>query len=60
MQYNEYYGSAYNFEVGYLEGLRYAMLMLAQFADLDDVRTQLGELIRNQLDSVKKELPEEE
>jgi|TARA_B100001094_G_scaffold257241_1_gene256723 hypothetical protein len=59
MQYNEYYGSAYNFEVGYLEGLRYAMLMLAQFADLDDVRTQLGELIRNQLDSVKKELPEE-
>ena len=59
MQYNEYYGSAYNFEVGYLEGLRYAMLMLAQFADLDDVRTQLVELIRNQLDSVKKELPEE-
>ena len=59
MQYNEYYGSAYNFEVGYLEGLRYAMLMLAQFADLDDVRTQLGELIRNQLDSAKKELPEE-
>lgn len=59
MQYNEYYGSAYNFEVGYLEGLRYAMLMLAQFADLDDARTQLRELIRNQLDSVKKELPEE-
>ena len=35
------------------------MLMLAQFADLDDARTQLRELIRNQLDSVKKELPEE-
>jgi hypothetical protein len=43
MQYNEYYGSAYNFEVGYLEALR----------------TQLGELIREQLASVKKELPEE-
>jgi hypothetical protein len=60
MQYNEYYGSAYNFEVGYLEGLRYAMLTLAQFADLDAARTQLGELIRNQLEAVKKELPEEE
>lgn len=60
MQYNEYYGSAYNFEVGYLEGLRHAMLTLAERADLDAARTRLGELIRNQLDSVKQELPKEE
>lgn len=60
MQYNEYYGSAYNFEVGYLEGLRYAMLTLAGLADLDAARTQLGELIHKQLDSVKQELPKEE
>jgi hypothetical protein len=59
MQYNEYYGSAYNFVVGYLEALRFAMQLLGQSADLDVVRTQLGELIREQLASVKKELPEE-
>lgn len=60
MRYNEYYGSAYNFEVGYLEGLRSVSLMLAQTKSLEDALIHISEMLAEQVKSVQDEIPNEE
>ncbi len=60
MRYNEYYGSAYNFEVGYLEALRTVSRLLAASTDLESVREFVDEMVNEQVQSVKDELPNEE
>lgn len=59
MRYNEYYGSAYNFEVGYLEALRSVSIMLLNSADLETVQNLLNEMIVAQKEEVRQQLPED-
>ncbi len=60
MRYNEHYGNAYNFEVGYLEALRNVSRLLAASTDLETVREFVNEMVNEQVQSVKDELPNEE
>ena len=60
MQYNEYYGSCYNYEVGYLEALRSVSRLLAACTYLETVREFVDEMINEQVQLVKDELPNEE
>ena len=60
MQYNEYYGSAYNFEVGYLEGLRTVSRLLAAAVDLETAQNLLNELIVTQKEETRQQIPEED
>ena len=60
MQYNEHYGSAYNYEVGYLEALRSVSMMLARTRSLEDAQAHLSDMLSEQVKSVKDEIPNEE
>jgi hypothetical protein len=60
MRYNEYYGSAYNFEVGYLEALRTVSRLLAAAVDLETAQNLLNELIVTQKEETRQQIPEED
>ena len=60
MQYNEHYGSAYNYEVGYLEALRSVSRLLAASTDLETVREFVDEMIDEQKKETREQLPEED
>ena len=56
--YEESYGPAYNYEVGYLEGLREALRIV--FNEIDEPLTDvIRKRIEEQKDSVKEEMPDE-
>jgi hypothetical protein len=56
--YEESYGPAYNYEVGYLDGLRAALLIV-----LNEIHEPLSDAIRKRIEeqkeSVKEEIPDE-
>ena len=60
MRYNEHYGSAYNYEVGYLEALRSVSQLLAASTDLETVREFINEMIIAQKKETREQLPEED
>jgi len=64
MRYNEHYGSAYYFEVGYLGALRTVRQLLTASADLEAVREFIDEMIIAQKEEIKEkrreQLPKED
>ena len=60
MRYEEHYGSAYNFEVGYLEALRNVSIMLANSSDLEVAQITISEWIAAQREETKAQIPEED
>jgi len=60
MRYEEHYGSAYNFEVGYLEALRNVSVMLANSADLRVAQNTINEWITTQKEETRAQIPKED
>lgn len=61
MKYNETKGSAYNYEVGYLEGLRKATRTIRDLDDTEQNRAMyntLLSLIGEQMELIEEEFPE--